>query len=32
MEIDKCKARARVCVYWAGMHEAIEQEVKKCQV
>ena len=32
MGIDKCKARARVCVYWPAMYEAIEQAVKKCPV
>ena len=32
MGIDKCKARARVCVYWPGMYEEIEQAVKKCPV
>ena len=32
MGIDKCKARARVCVYWPAMYEAIEQTVKKCPV
>ena len=30
--IDKCKARARSCVYWPGMNEAIETHVKKCSV
>ena len=32
MGIEKCKARARVCVYWPAMYEAIEHEVKKCPV
>ena len=32
MGIEKSKARARVCVYWPAMYEAIEQEVKKCPV
>ena len=32
MGIEKCKARARVCVYWPTMYEAIELEVKKCPV
>ena len=32
MGIDKCKARARVCIHWPAMYEAIEQEVKKCPV
>ena len=32
MGIEKCKARARLCVYWPSMYEAIEHEVKKCPV
>lgn len=28
--IEKCKARARSCVYWPSMNKDIEQEVKKC--
>ena len=32
MGIEKCKARARQCVYWPSMYEAIEQEVKKSPV
>ena len=32
MGIDKCKARATICVYWPGMYEEIEQAVKKCPV
>ena len=32
MGIEKCKARARVCVYWPSMYEAIEHEVTKCPV
>ena len=32
MGIDKCKTRARVCVYWPGMYEEIEEAVKKCPV
>ena len=32
MGIEKSKARARVCVYWPKMYEAIEYEVKKCSV
>ena len=32
MGIEKCKARARVCVYWPAMYEAIENEVRKCPV
>ena len=30
--VEKCKARARTCVYWPSMNEAIEQEVKMCSV
>ena len=32
MGIGKCKARARLCVYWPAMYESIEHEVKKCPV
>ena len=32
MGIEKCKARARVCVYWPAMYEAIENKVRKCPV
>ena len=32
MGIDKCKTRARVCVYWPAMYKAIEQAVKKYPV
>ena len=30
--IDKCKARAKSCVYWPGINDAIEAYVKKCSV
>jgi len=30
MGIKKCKARARICVYWPSLYEAIEHEVKQC--
>ena len=30
MGIEKSKSRARACVYWPGMYNAIELEVKKC--
>jgi len=30
--IEKCKARARSCVYWPGINDAIEAYVKKCSV
>ena len=32
MGIEKCKSRARVCVYWPAMYDAIEHEVKRCPV
>jgi len=32
MGIKKCKARARLCVYWPSMYDAIEHEVKQCPV
>ena len=32
MGTEKCKARARSCVYWPSMYEAIEHKVKKCPV
>ena len=30
--IEKCKARARTCVYWPNMNNSIEQEVKSCSI
>ena len=30
--IEKCKARARSCVYWPGMNGAIEKHVRKCSI
>ena len=30
--IEKCKARARTCVYWPNMNDSIEQEVKTCSI
>ena len=30
MGIERSKARAKVCVYWPGMYQAIESEVKQC--
>ena len=30
--IEKCKFRARSCVYWPSMYNAIEQEVQSCSV
>ena len=32
MRIEKCKSRARTCVYWPSMYTAIEQEVQSCPV
>ena len=32
MGIEKSKARARICVYWPAMYQAIELDVKKCSV
>ena len=32
MGIEKCKSRARTCVYWPLMYTAIEQEVQSCPV
>ena len=32
MGIEKCKSRARTCVYWPSMYTAIEQEVQSCPV
>ena len=30
--IEKCKSRARTCVYWPSMYKAIEREVESCPV
>ena len=30
--IEKCKARARICVYWPHIDDDIEQAVKQCSV
>ena len=30
--IEKCKARAKTCVYWPNMNNSIEQEVKPCLI
>ena len=30
--VEKCKARARICVYWPKMNKAIEQEVQVCSI
>ena len=32
MEIERCKARARLCVYWPHINEDIENTVKSCTV
>ena len=32
MGIEKCKFRARSCVYWPSMYNAIEQKVQSCPV
>jgi transposase InsO family protein len=32
MGIEKCKARARVCMYWPGMGSDIERYINKCAV
>jgi len=32
MGIEKCKQRARTCVYWPSMYRAIEQAVQSCPV
>ena len=32
MGIERSKAHARVCVYWLGMYQAIESEVKQCSI
>ena len=28
--IEKCKARARMCIYWPNINEAIEKMVREC--
>ena len=30
--IEKCKSRARMCVYWPNINDSIEQLVKNCLV
>ena len=30
--VEKCKARARTCVYWPNMTKAIEQQVQSCSI
>ena len=32
MEIERCKARARLCVYWPHINDEIENTVKPCTV
>ena len=32
MGIEKCKSRARTCIYWPSMYAAIKQEVQSCPV
>ncbi|KAF0747865.1 Uncharacterized protein FWK35_00020961 [Aphis craccivora] len=32
MGIEKCKYRARTCLYWLGMNKDIEEVVNRCQI